>query len=61
MVQIELSIHLKKKKVIISKKNHFFSRIHVLDIARIISKILFSSQNDIWNLSDNTQVAEKIF
>ena len=52
---------LKKKKVIISKKNHFFSRIHVLDLARIISKILFSSQNDIWNLSDNTPSSREDF
>ena len=41
-----------KKKIV--KKNHFFSRIHVFDIARLLSKILLeSNSNEIWNLSDN--------
>ena len=41
-----------KKKIV--KKNHFFSRIHIFDIARIISKILLESNStEIWNLSDN--------
>ena len=41
-----------KKKIV--KKNHFFSRIHIFDIARLISKILLESNStEIWNLSDN--------
>jgi nucleoside-diphosphate-sugar epimerase len=41
-----------KKKIV--KKNHFFSRIHIFDIARVISKILLESNStEIWNLSDN--------
>jgi nucleoside-diphosphate-sugar epimerase len=45
---------LKNSKKKIVKKNHFFSRIHIFDIARLISKILLeSNSNEIWNLSDN--------
>ena len=45
---------LKNSKKKIVKKNHFFSRIHVFDIARLISKILLESNStEIWNLSDN--------
>ena len=45
---------LKNKKKNIVKKNHFFSRIHIFDLARIISKILLeSNSSEVWNLSDN--------
>ena len=45
---------LKNSKKKIVKKNHFFSRIHIFDIARVISKILLESNStEIWNLSDN--------
>ena len=45
---------LKKRKKNIVRKNHFFSRIHILDVARIISKILLeSNSSEVWNLSDN--------
>ena len=45
---------LKNSKKKIVKKNHFFSRIHIFDIARLISKILLESNStEIWNLSDN--------
>lgn len=51
-----------KKKQYIVKKNHFFSRIHVLDIARIISKILLESNcTEVWNLSDNLSSTREDF
>ena len=49
-----------KKNIV--KKNHFFSRIHVFDIARVISKILLeSNSNEIWNLSDNLSSTREDF
>ena len=41
-------------KRIVVKKNHYFSRIHISDISRIISKIIFNTNtNCIWNLADD--------
>ena len=43
-----------KRKEIIIKKNHYFSRIHIYDISRIITKILLEGySNEIWNVVDN--------
>ena len=43
-----------KIKKIIRKKGHYFSRIHVYDISRIVTKILLTGyKNNIWNLVDN--------
>ena len=43
-----------KKKIIIKKEGHYFSRIHVFDISRLIAKILLRGYvNHIWNLVDN--------
>ena len=46
---------LKSGKVkIINKKNHFFSRIHVEDIANILSKSLTRlKKNEVYNISDD--------
>ena len=49
-------------KNIITKKEHFFSRIHVLDISRLITYILFnSSKNETWNLVDDLPTTRKTF
>ena len=32
-----------KKKLMYNKKNHYFSRIHILDAARLISKIILEN------------------
>ena len=49
-------------KNIIIKKDHFFSRIHVLDISRLIAYILFnSSKNECWNLVDDLPTTRKTF
>ena len=43
-----------KHREVIIKKNHFFSRIHIYDISRIITKILLEGYSDeIWNVVDN--------
>ena len=45
---------LNEKKKIIRKSGHYFSRIHVQDISRLICKILLNGyKNDIWNLVDS--------
>ena len=48
-------IKFKKRKLdIVVKKNHFFSRIHVLDAARLVSKIILHNyKNETWNLADD--------
>ena len=49
-------------KNIITKKEHFFSRINVLDISRLITYILFnSSKNETWNLVDDLPTTRKTF
>jgi nucleoside-diphosphate-sugar epimerase len=49
-------------KDIIVKKDHFFSRIHVLDISRLIVNILFdSNKNSCWNLVDELPTTRKNF
>ena len=54
-----------EKKILIDaliKNNHFFSRIHVQDIARLISKILLNSnKNNIWNIVDETPSTRENF
>ena len=52
----------KKEKINIVKKNHNFSRIHIFDIARVISKILLeTNSNEIWNLSDDVSSTREEF
>ena len=57
-----IKINSKKKIIILEKKGHFFSRVHILDAARVISKIILeSSSSDIWNLSDDNPTSRKDF
>ena len=52
----------KKKLDVIIKKNHYFSRIHVLDAARLISKIILENfNNEIWNLADDFPSSRELF
>ncbi|GIR46441.1 MAG: hypothetical protein CM15mP56_0170 [Alphaproteobacteria bacterium] len=52
----------KKKLDVIIKKNHYFSRIHVLDAARLISKIILENfNNEIWNLADDFPSSREVF
>ena len=49
-------------KDIIIKKDHYFSRINVLDISRLIVNILFNSnKNNYWNLVDDLPSTRKNF
>ena len=59
----ERIIKLKEKKLdVIIKKNHYFSRIHILDAARIISKIiLYNHHNETWNLADDSPSSREAF
>ena len=51
-----------KKLDVIIKRNHYFSRIHVLDAARLISKIILENfNNEIWNLADDCPSSREIF
>ena len=52
----------KKKLDVIIKKNHYFSRIHILDAARLISKIILENfNNEIWNLADDFPSSRELF
>tara|TARA_E500000178_G_scaffold346872_1_gene399208 strand:- start:122 stop:997 length:876 start_codon:yes stop_codon:yes gene_type:complete len=53
--QYNILTRLKSGEVkIINKKNHFFSRIHVEDIANILSNSLkFFKKNEVYNISDD--------
>ena len=52
----------KKKLDVIIKRNHYFSRIHVLDAARLISKIILQNyNNEIWNLADDFPSSRELF
>ena len=43
-----------KKLIVVLKKNHYFSRIHILDAARLVSKIILENYKDeVWNLADD--------
>ena len=56
-----LKLNEKKLDVII-KRNHYFSRIHVLDAARLISKIILQNyNNEIWNLADDFPSSRELF
>ena len=51
-----------KKKLNVIIKNHYFSRIHILDAARLISKIIIeNSNNEIWNLADDSPSSREQF
>ena len=56
-------IKFKKRKLdIVVKKNHFFSRIHVLDAARLVSKIILHNyKNETWNLADDFPSSREVF
>ena len=56
-------VKLKEKKLdVIIKKNHYFSRIHTLDAARLISKIILQNySNQIWNLADDCPSSREAF
>ena len=52
----------RKKMEVITKKNHYFSRIHVLDAARLITKIILENlNNEIWNLADDFPSTRELF
>ena len=52
----------KNKLDIVIKKNHYFSRIHVLDAARLISKIILENfSNETWNLADDFPSTREVF
>ena len=52
----------KKKLDVIIKENHYFSRIHVLDAARLIAKIILENiNNEIWNLADDVPSSRELF
>ena len=43
-----------KELIVVLKKNHYFSRIHILDAARLVSKIILENYKDeVWNLADD--------
>lgn len=49
-------------KNIIIKNNHFFSRVHVFDISRLITKILLNCHNSAcWNIVDELPSTRKDF
>ena len=49
-------------EIIVKKKEHYFSRIHIFDIARIISMIILRGfRNEIWNLADNLPSSREEF
>ena len=49
-------------KILWLKKEHFFSRINVLDISRLITCKLFnSSKNETWNLVDDLPTTREEF
>ena len=52
----------KKDLMVVSKKNHYFSRIHILDAARLVSKIILENyKNEVWNLSDDLPSSREEF
>ena len=52
----------KKKPDVIVKKNHYFSRIHIFDASRLITKIiLYNYNNEVWNLSDDLPTTREAF
>ena len=51
-----------KKLIVVLKKNHYFSRIHILDAARLISKIILENYKDeVWNLADDLPSSREAF
>ena len=55
-------IEKKLFKNILIKNNHFFSRIHVFDISRLIVKILYNSNSfNLWNIVDDQPSTRKDF
>ena len=52
----------KRNLEVIIKKNHYFSRIHILDAARLISKIVLRNHyNETWNLADDSPSSREAF
>ena len=55
-----IKFDIKKLNVII--KDHYFSRIHILDAARLISKIIIENfNNETWNLADDSPSSRELF
>ncbi len=49
-------------KDILIKENHFFSRVHVFDISRLIAKILYNTTgNNYWNIVDDLPTTREMF
>ncbi|MAK09219.1 MAG: hypothetical protein CML36_01875 [Rhodobacteraceae bacterium] len=43
-----------KELIVVLKRNHYFSRIHILDAARLVTKIILENyKNEVWNLADD--------
>ncbi len=59
----ERIIKINKKKLdVVIKKNHYFSRIHILDAARLVSKIILHNyKNETWNLADDFPTSREVF
>ena len=52
----------KKKLQVVVKKNHFFSRIHILDASRLVSKIILKNyKNQVWNVADDLPSSRELF
>ena len=52
----------KKKLEVVVKRNHFFSRIHILDASRLVSKIILKNyKNQVWNVADDLPSSRELF
>ena len=51
-----------KELIVVLKRNHYFSRIHILDAARLVSKIILENYKDeVWNLADDLPSSREAF
>ena len=51
-----------KELIVVLKRNHYFSRIHILDAARLVSKIILENHKDeVWNLADDLPSSREAF
>ena len=51
-----------KELIVVLKRNHYFSRIHILDAARLVSKIILENYKDeVWNLADDLPCSREAF
>lgn len=57
-----IKLNKKNQVDVVFKKNHYFSRIHILDAARLISKIILQNcSNEIWNVADDFPSSREAF